>query len=151
MEKKCIALLCALVLTLSCVGCAGGAANETTPPVETTEHVHDYAKEVVEPTCTKGGYTGYYCACGDSYKEAETDPLGHRYTDKVVEPTWDEEGYTIHICDACGEAYRDSYVECQKFTTLPASQSGEVMHFFDDAAFIGDSVSLKLQHRQRNA
>ena len=149
MEKRILALLCA-VLLLTLVGCGSTEpAETTTAPIETTVHVHDYAMEVVEPDCTKGGYTGYYCACGDSYTEDETEALGHSYSEQVVAPTWEEEGYTLHVCDGCGEAYRDNYVECQKFTELPASQSGEVMHFFDDAAFIGDSVALKLQHFQQ--
>ena len=51
-------------------------------------------------------------------------------------------------CAACGDSYQDSIVDPEKYSQLPPSQSGEVMHFFDDAAFIGDSVALKLQHYQ---
>ena len=94
MEKRILALLCALLL-LTLVGCGSTEPAETTAPIETTVHVHDYAMEVVEPDCTKGGYTGYYCACGDSYTEDETEALGHSYSEQVVAPTWEEEGYTL--------------------------------------------------------
>ena len=58
MEKKILALLCALLL-VALAGCAAGEpAQTTTAPIETTVHVHEYAVEVVEATCTKGGYTG---------------------------------------------------------------------------------------------
>lgn len=149
MQLKPLAAL--LVLALVLAGCAGGEADTqptTTQPIETTVHVHEYAQEIVAPGCVDSGYTGYYCACGDSYTDSEVAPTGHSYTDTVVVPTWDEQGYTEHVCANCGETFRDSYVECEKYTVLPPSQSGEVMHFFDDAAFIGDSVALKLQHFQ---
>ena len=42
-------------------------------------HTHSYAKDVVAATCTKAGYTNNVCKCGDSYKDAETDPIGHDF------------------------------------------------------------------------
>ena len=41
------------------------------------DHVHEYQPVVTDPTCTVKGYTTYTCACGDSYKDNETDALGH--------------------------------------------------------------------------
>ncbi len=39
---------------------------------------HSYSSTVVEPTCTKVGYTEYVCAnCGDTYKENYTDKVAH--------------------------------------------------------------------------
>ena len=51
---------------------------------------HNYTGPVITaPTCTKGGYTTYTCACGDSYITDEVPALGHNYVDKV--------------CTRCGE------------------------------------------------
>ncbi len=49
---------------------------------DVTVHTHE-VKEVVERTCTEGGYTVYACACGHTYNDDETDPAGHEY-----EQTW---------------------------------------------------------------
>lgn len=48
-------------------------ADETVPETteEPTEHVHNYEKTKVEPTCTEKGYTLYTCECGDSYEDNE--------------------------------------------------------------------------------
>ena len=53
-------------------------------------HIHSYVEEVVEPTCTEGGYTTYTCSCGDQYKGNYTSALGH----DVLEG----------ICSRCGLA-----------------------------------------------
>lgn len=39
---------------------------------------HNYIETVVEPTCTKQGYTEYKCAnCGDTYRDNYTDKVAH--------------------------------------------------------------------------
>ena len=67
-------------------------------------------------TATEKGYTGdEICkVCGVTVKTGEVIPeLGeehtHSYTDVVTAPTCTEKGYTTHTC-ACGESYKDSYV-----------------------------------------
>ena len=40
-----------------------------------------------------------------------TDPSEHSYVDTIVKPTCDAQGYTLHTCSACGNEYRDHYVE----------------------------------------
>ena len=145
MKKKiCFMVLC---LTLLCLCACGGEVAETTPTTEATEHVHVYEETVTEASCTVSGVKERRCACGDIVSE-EIPALGHSYTETVVPPTWDDAGYTEHKCANCGDTYRDAEVDPEKYSQLPPSQSGEVMHFFDDAAFIGDSVALKLQHYQ---
>lgn len=62
------------VFAVSACG-GGGGGGETPPP-----HTHAYTDTVVTPNCVSGGYTLHECACGDSYRDAETDPLGHSYT-----------------------------------------------------------------------
>ena len=43
---------------------------------------HRYEATVVEPTCTKGGYTEHLCAaCGDSYTTDPTEAKGHSFAD----------------------------------------------------------------------
>ena len=76
-----------------------------------TEHTHSYTKSVVDPTCTKKGYTLHTCSCGDSYKNTYTDPLGHDYKVSIVLPTTEEKGYNLHTCTRCGDSYKDNYVD----------------------------------------
>ncbi len=43
-------------------------------------HEHEYlAIEVVEATCTEGGYTVYKCECGEVYTGDQVNALGHDY------------------------------------------------------------------------
>lgn len=92
-------------------------------------HTHRYTDTVVPPTCEEGGYTLHECACGDSYRDAETEPLGHIWaenpegtqkisslcgaTEPIVKREYDapngiwneahEEDYTIEIGDMTGQ------------------------------------------------
>ncbi|MBQ8121650.1 MAG: cell wall-binding repeat-containing protein [Ruminococcus sp.] len=70
---------------------------------------HDYIATVVDPTCTKEGYTEHKCSrCSDSYKDNIVSALGHDYVDTVVSSTCTKEGYTLHKCSRCGKEYTDS-------------------------------------------
>lgn len=64
-----------------------------------------FVDEVVEPTCKTGGYTLYACACGDSYRASETDPLPHTPGDFVtVTPAGaTAAGLEEQRCTVCGE------------------------------------------------
>ena len=43
---------------------------------------HSYESSVVQPTCTKGGYTSHVCkVCGDSYNTDETAENGHSFAE----------------------------------------------------------------------
>ena len=68
------------------------------------EHVHKYESKVVEPTCTKAGYTVHTCKCGDTYKDSEVAAKGHSFGEWVVvkEATEEAEGLKERTC-ACGE------------------------------------------------
>lgn len=145
MRKIILTVLCLAMLALA--ACGGESGQTVTITTEATEHVHAYTETEVPATCTETGAKEFTCICGDSYSQ-ELPALGHSYTETVVAPTWEDNGYTEHKCAACGDSYQDNFVDCEKYSELPPSQSGEVMHFFDDAAFIGDSVALKLQHFQ---
>ena len=67
-------------------------------------HVHEYASETTEATCTVDGATVYTCECGDSYTE-KIPALGH--TEETVEgknATCLEAGITDgKKCTVCGE------------------------------------------------
>ncbi len=79
---------------------------ETTVPETTaapTEHVHNYEKEKVAPTCTQKGYTLYTCSCGDSYKDDEKKAKGHNVENWE---TLSREGIELQqegTCSRCGE------------------------------------------------
>ena len=109
---------------------------DTYQGAETEKTEHNYSKKVKKPTCTKGGYTVYTCQCGESYKGDKTKKTGHSYSAKVVSPTAGKQGYTLHKCKRCGVSYKDNYTWRDD---MPSS-------FFDDAAFIGDSVTLALRN-----
>ena len=70
------------------------------------ENGHNYKTEVIEPTCTKAGYTTYTCTvCGDSYVSDNTEALGHNYGASVTAPTCEKDGYTTYTCTLCNDTY----------------------------------------------
>ena len=138
-------LLILVVLALCFAGCMALPEQPTAPATETltetatvptTAHVHSYAESTVEATCTEKGYTQYTCDCGDSYRDKETAALGHTETQEVIPATEEAPGCTRHTCTRCGETREDRY------TWLAATPTD----FFDDAAFIGDSITLGLRN-----
>ena len=70
-------------------------------------HTHSFTPVITEPDCLNGGYTEYFCECGDAYRDGETPALGHDYTAAVTAPTCEEGGYTLHTCTRCGDSYKD--------------------------------------------
>ena len=51
----------------------------TEPPVTEPPHVHNYVPTEIPPTCTQKGYSGFICACGDSFVDREIPALDHSY------------------------------------------------------------------------
>ena len=78
----------------------------STTDEETTEtkHTHIYTSEVIEPTCTKGGYTIRTCTCGDTMRTDETEALGHAFGKPVVlkASTCTANGTQKNVCTRCG-------------------------------------------------
>ena len=161
MKNTFFQLFAVIMLLAMLAGCAGEPAQSTSAPTsqptsqptqEATEgttlpvHTHSYTQVVTEAGCTEGGFTTYTCECGHSYEDSHTEALGHDYVSKIVDPTTKAGGYTEHTCSRCGDSYRDEETEKLPASMAPPSETGQVLHFFDDAAFIGDSVSMKLQN-----
>ena len=169
MKKYILRTICLLMMALLMTGCAltnGGEptittapttvpttapTTATTQPVETepptTAHTHVYEAVVTAPSCAEKGFTTHTCACGDTYTDSEVEATGHDYETKLVSPTTESQGYNLHTCKICGESYQDGFIPKVEPSVTPP-RGTEVMHFFDDAAFIGDSISLKLQYYQ---
>ena len=64
-------------------------------------HTHTYSEEVVDPTCTEGGYTRYTCECGDTYDDRAVEATGHTFVYNNKEATCTEPGWSEGVC-ACG-------------------------------------------------
>ena len=87
-----------LLVVLTAVGCK-------------KECKHEYAENVVKPTCTAEGYTDHTCTkCANTYRDANTAPTGHNYVEEVIAPTCSAEGYTKHTCSNCSDSYNDNFV-----------------------------------------
>ena len=92
-----------------------------TPEERCALYGHSYTEKVQEATCTKGGYTMYFCVrCHDQYKENETEATGHKYSETVTAATCTKAGNVVHTCDVCKYTYKTrvpalghSYVEVE--------------------------------------
>ena len=121
------ALIIVAVVIVAVVGTGGPAPNSTNPSTNPTTqgtqpsqtnpttnptdpHVHEYAEEVVEPTCTENGYSIFTCSCGDAYTGNSVAAKGHTYEEVVTAPTCTEDGYTTFTC-SCGDTYTGNPVE----------------------------------------
>ena len=78
---------------------------------EALTHVHIYATQTVQATCSETGYTRHECVCGKSFTEDLVPPLGHDYQEAVIAATTEAGGYTIHTCTRCGDTYKDQETE----------------------------------------
>ena len=97
----------------TCTSCQLAEEKKTDKLAE--NHTHSYTSQIVEPTCTAGGYTVHTCACGHTYTSDSVPEKSHSYTSQVVKPTCENQGYTIHKC-ICGKTYTDS-------VTIPAGHT----------------------------
>ena len=68
---------------------------------------HNYAAEVLEPTCESAGGTRYTCTmCGDSYMADYVAPLGHNYVyqyDAVRNADGSFASFGTLKCEHCGD------------------------------------------------
>ncbi len=73
------------------------------------EHTHDWTnyhatEQVVEPTCTEMGTSGYTCLCGETKTVVDIPATGHKMSDWTVHtaPSCGVEGVEIRSCTSCG-------------------------------------------------
>ena len=66
-------------------------------------HEHNFTQIVVEPECTKVGYTINTCSCGYSYRDNYVDQKGHDWDEGeiTVEATCTTDGLIVHHCLEC--------------------------------------------------
>lgn len=124
--------------------------------VDVTEKApgHTYEAEEIPPFGDLPGYTQYKCSvCGDIYQDKFTeDPTGPEQTDPTDPDPTDPDPTDPDPTDP--DPTEPDPTEPKPTEPKPTepdptvNDSKDVMHFFDDAAFIGDSISLKLQRYQ---
>ncbi|MBQ8029316.1 MAG: hypothetical protein IJ262_07940 [Clostridia bacterium] len=95
------------IMTKVCDDC-GVCEHTIIPALE-----HDYAENVVAPTCTTKGYTEYTCQradCGHSYRDNYTDVVAHSYGawETVSEAHCGVAGVKKQTCTECGHINLDS-------------------------------------------
>ena len=147
-------------LTLTCTQDAGTrytcACGHSYMNVELKAPGHDYKGAQVLEKGDIPGYTQYTCVvCGDTYQgdfvggklpeATEPEDTEPPVTEPQVTEPEDTEPQVTEPEDTEPVVTEPQNTQPQDD---PITDSGEVMHFFDDAAFIGDSVSLKLQRYQ---
>lgn len=115
---------------------------QTTDPTESTQpHTHTFAQEqVVEATCTQGGYTLMACACGETKQESVTQALGHSYESKT-----DDAGNTVYTCARCN----DTYTQNADGTGDQPDQKGEPSLNKTDISLMkkGETYTLRLRYK----
>ena len=89
------------IMTKVCDDC-GVCEHTIIPALE-----HDYAENIVAPTCTTKGYTEYVCQradCGHSYRDNYTDVTAHNYGawETVSEAHCEVAGVKKRVCVDCG-------------------------------------------------
>lgn len=117
-----------------------------TQSIPATGHKWDSGVVTTEPTEEKEGVRTYTCTvCGETY--TETIPAldhEHSYVSNVVAPTCTEQGYTEHVC-ACGDSYKDTYVDAtgHNYVDGVCSVCGAADPDYNSITFqaINDSVS----------
>ncbi|MBR2889163.1 MAG: Ig-like domain-containing protein [Oscillospiraceae bacterium] len=78
--------------------------------VDATGHKYGSWTVTKKATCTEDGTERRDCANCDHYETRTIEATGHNYKSVVTAPTCTEKGYTTHTCTACGDSYKDSYV-----------------------------------------
>ena len=86
-----------------------------TRPCPNTALGHDYATQVIAPTCQEEGYTIYTCnRCGETHNDDITTPLGHSYGDWV----YNGDGTHTAQCIRWNSCYHSRTADCASVTTI---------------------------------
>ena len=106
--KRIISLFMAFVLTIGAiviVSAAGGNEGGDAVPND-PNHTHTYREIIVDPTCTKQGFTYFNCACGATYKGNYTNALGHNHQKVATNAaTCIDAGEVLYSCSRCNDSY----------------------------------------------
>ena len=139
MRRKLIKFL-TLTLSLSTIFCLTFACNSSQG--NANEHVHEYKSEIIEPTCSNGGYTEYSCACGDKYTADETDTVGHNFENYKCTVCGYEisasnglhfelsEDSTYYILAGSGNCTSENIVIPFTYNNLPVKEIGKKAFYF---------------------
>ncbi len=87
-------------ITHTCPDCAYTYLSDITEPKG-----HVFNQNIVIPTCTKDGYTEYFCHCGYSYISDIVSAVGHDYEDTYITAGCTEGGYSTHTCNRCDYSF----------------------------------------------
>ena len=107
--------------TYVCSDC-GATYTETIPMTG-----HDWADDVVAPTCTERGYTRHTCwKCWETHTDNYVPALGHDYAydreDVVESDNKVKKYYAVYKCSRCGDEYKE-------FLRAEFGYAGEVQEF----------------------
>lgn len=164
MKRRVLLIFLALALVLSfmfaALGCsrtansADGAQKETEKETDkeleneydennkdaSTTHSHSFSEWNVmkEATCTEYGRKQRSCDCGASEIDVIA-PLAHTYVAVVTKPNQSDMGYTEYKCSACGDIYKDSFVD-----KLSTPISDTMVYYEDFNALKSGTTSVEL-------
>ena len=110
------------------------------PTQDTQPHTHSFVQQVVEATCTQGGYTLTVCECGESQEENPVQPLGHSYESKTTAAG------TVYTCTRCEDTYTQT--DSGSKTGNAQTKKGEPSLNMTDLTLSekGQSVTLHLRY-----
>lgn len=94
----------------TCVNCNDIYKSHKTISVN---HCYGEYKSNNDSTCTQDGTITATCRfCSQKHTVIENgSAIGHQYVVSVVNPTVDSAGYTMHVCQTCGETFKNNYVD----------------------------------------
>ena len=103
--KKLFALAAVFMFAFTFSACGNPEDKPDGDNADKTEHTHSYTEKVIPATCTEKGYTLYTCACGESYRNNESNPLNHSFLNYVSDEnaTCTENGTKTAKCERCEE------------------------------------------------
>ena len=112
---------------------------------------HDYAEEIVAPTCTEAGRTRLICrACGDEVDQGETAPLGHAWGEPTY--TWSEDLSRVTAAAVCTrdgshvlEETADAVFTVTKEPTYTEPGTGLRTAVFTRAEFAAQQIEVALE------
>ncbi len=119
MKSFMLKLFC-FMLIVSTALFIGTACKDNGGNEDNTQHVCEFEKTVIAPTCTMQGYTLNECSCGEKYKDSYVNALGHVSTPAVKEnevlATCSSGGSydSVVYCNTCGAEFSRTKINTSK-------------------------------------